>query len=340
MNGEGKGGKIGFEAYFEGKVVPLIAREHPELVSEMSIRVEGSVGLGVEDELSDLDVALFLPEKLWKERGGQLQLTLLHDLEPFIAHPSSVFSRDPLVWWNFRHSEICVHPLSMLLCGQAESVLAGERDVPWEEVAIEELLQLQIHPILRDGHGRLARLRELTAVDRYPQRLWAKRLIRELIDLAGEFEEFDKAVRRNKPLEVQMFMGEVLRMLFRAVFLVNRQYYPWRNGFLRMFRQLPFGPKELLGEFDMAGSEASWAEKSAAISRIVHVVTAQILDTGLLTEDMLRCLVHAWDAKAWESPDWLAGSEARERQAEEAGYEAWYGWIWDRWGWPEQGAVP
>lgn len=55
-----------FGSYFEEKVIPLIEREHHELVSEMSIRVEGSVGLGVEDELSDLDVTLFLPEKLWK----------------------------------------------------------------------------------------------------------------------------------------------------------------------------------------------------------------------------------------------------------------------------------
>jgi hypothetical protein len=130
----------------------------------MSLRVEGSFGFGLEDELSDVDVTLLLPDKLWKERGGQLQLTLLHKLEPFIAphpssvgaYPSSVLPRDPLVWWDLRHSEIVVHPLSQLLSGKAESVLAGESDVPWEEVAVEELLQLQIHPILRDGRGRLA----------------------------------------------------------------------------------------------------------------------------------------------------------------------------------------
>lgn len=332
--------KRDLEAYFEEQVIPLIAREHPELVSEMSIRVEGSYGLGIADELSDLDVTLFLPEKLWKERGGQLQLTLLHKLEPFIAPPSSVFPRDPFVWWNLRHSEISVHPLSELLCGQAEAVLAGEREMPWEDVAMEELLQLQVHPIVNDGHGRLAKLRELTAVERYPQRLWAKGLIRELLDLAGELEELNKAVRRNKPLDAHMFLAEVIRMLFRVIFLVNRQYYPWRTGFLRMFKELSFGPQELLGEFETLGSDANWAEKSAAVSRIVHAVTAEILNSGLLTEDMLKYLLHAWGAKAWESPDWLAGAEARGRQAEEAGYDSWYGWIWDRWGWPEQGGVP
>ena len=329
-----------FAAYFEDEVMPLIERRHPDLLDEMSIRVEGSFGLGISDELSDLDVTLFLPEKLWKGRGGQLQLTLLHDLEPFIAHPSSVFPRDPFVWWNLRHSEISVHPLSELLDGQAESVLAGERDVPWEAVPVEELLQLQVHPVLRDGRRALARLRELTSPERYPKRLWVKGLIRELIDLAGEFEEFNKAVCRNKPLEAQMFLAEVIRMLFRVVFLINRQYYPWRNGFLRMFKELPFGPKELTGEFEIVGSEGSWLEKSAAVKRLVHTVTKQILESGVLSDDMLRYLLHARNEKAWDNPNWLGSAEARGRQAEEAGYDSWYGWIWERWGWPEQGGVP
>ena len=332
--------KQDFEAYFEEKVIPLIAREHPELVFEMSIRVEGSVGLGIDDELSDVDVTLFLPEKLWKRRGGHLQLTLLHDLEPFIAHPSSVSPRDPFLWWNLRHSEISVHPLGELLCGQAESILAGARDVPWEEVAVEELLQLQVHPILRDAHGALARLRELTTPDRYPKRLWIKRLICDLTDLAGELEEFEKAVRRNKPLEAQMFLGEALRMLFRVVFLTNRQYYPWRSSFLRVFKGLPFGPKELLSEFEIVGSHATWLERLAAVNRIVRVVTKHILESGMLTAEMLKYLLHARNGNAWENPDWLESAETRGRQAEEAGYDSWYGWIWDRWGWPQQGGVP
>ena len=332
--------KQDFGAYFEEKVIPLIAREHPDLLDEMSIHVEGSVGSGLEDELSDLDVTLLLPDKVWKERGGQLQLTLLHKLEAFIAHPSSVgaypasvLPRDPLVWWDLRHSEIVVHPLSLLLSGKAEPILAGESDVPWEEVAVEELLQLQVHPILRDAHGFLGRLRELTAVDRYPEWLWTKRLICELIDLAGELQEFDKAVRRNRPLDAQMFLAEVTRMLFRVIFLTNKQYYPWRTGFLRMFRELPFGPKELLSEFEVIGSDAAWPGKSEAVSHIVHVVTRHILESGMLTADMLRYLIRARNEKAWANPDWLKSAEDHGRRAEAAGYDPWYGWIWDRWGW-------
>jgi hypothetical protein len=321
------------EAYFEEKVVPLIAREHPDLLSEVSIRVEGSVGLGISDELSDLDVTLFLPEKLWKERGGHLQLTLLHDLEPFIAHPRSAFPRDPLTWGDFRHSEISVHPLAGLLSGKAESVLAGESDVPWETVPVEELLQLQIHPVLRDGHGALARLRELTAPSRYPRPLWIKGLICELADLTGELEAFEKAVRRDEPLEAHMILGDILPKLFRVAFLMNRQYYPWRRCYFRLFKELPFGPEELTGEFETVGSDASWRGKYGAVNRIVRILTAHILKSGMLTADMLKFLLYARDEKAWENPRWLERAEACERQAQDAGYDPWYGWIWDRWGW-------
>jgi hypothetical protein len=67
--------------------IPLIARKHPEMVSNMSIRLEGSVGLRLNDKLSDMEAMVLLPEDLWKARGGQLQLTLIHCLVPFSALP-------------------------------------------------------------------------------------------------------------------------------------------------------------------------------------------------------------------------------------------------------------
>ena len=39
--------KRDFEAYFEEQVIPQIQRQHPDLVSEMGIRVEGSFARGV-----------------------------------------------------------------------------------------------------------------------------------------------------------------------------------------------------------------------------------------------------------------------------------------------------
>ena len=328
------------DAYFEEKVIPLIEREHPELADEMSVRAQGSVGLGIADELSDLDVTLYLPEKLWKERGGQLQLTLLHKLEPFLAHPYAKRARDPFTWPDYTHSEISVHSWGELLCGQAESVLAGEKDVPWEDVEVEELLELQVHPPLRDAHAVLTRLRELTPPDRYPERLWVKGLIVQLVDLVGEPEAFEKAVCRSKPLEAYMILGDILPKLFRIALLVNRQYYPWRSCFFRMLKELPAAPEELIREFETVGSCADWHEKSAAVKRTVRILTRRILETGMLTADMLTFSIAAKKEKAWDNPDWFEEVEARGRLAQEAGYDWQAGWIWDRWGWPQKGGIP
>ena len=198
---------------------------------------------------------------------------------------------------------------------------------------MENFLQVQIHPVLRDAHGRLARLREITATDRYPEPLWVKHLVCTLVDLIGEPKELENAVRRNRPLEAQIIMGEMLPRLFRVVFLINRRYYPWRHCLLRLFKELPVGPKELLGEFESIGSKKDWHEKSAAVNRVVRILTGLILDSGMLTADMLTFLPHAKALEAWDNPDWMDRLEAGGRKAEAAGYDWLDGWVWDRWGW-------
>ena len=69
----------------------------------------------------------------------------------------------------------------------------------------------------------------------------------------------------------------MLPRLFRVVFLINRRYYPWRHCLLRLFKELPVGPKELLGEFESIGSKKDWLEKSAAVNRIARSIATLIL---------------------------------------------------------------
>jgi hypothetical protein len=72
------------------------------------------------DELSDPEVMAYLPEQLWKERGGQLQLTLIHSLSRFSSHsmPHCEYPGDPYSWHLYGHPEINVHPRGELLCGE------------------------------------------------------------------------------------------------------------------------------------------------------------------------------------------------------------------------------
>jgi hypothetical protein len=329
--------------YFEDAVIPLIAREHPDVVAEMSIRVEGSVGLGLNDEFSDMEAMLFLPGDLWKEQGGQLQLTLIHRLEPFSArsHPYCECPGSPFSWMGFGHPEINVHPRSELLCGQAEEVFAGEKEVPWDEVSMEELHQLQNYPILRDSGGFLTRLRAMTSADLYPPRLWTKRLIHALADLkGGELAGLETAVRRGRMLEAHVALGTVVPALLRVAFLINRQYYPWRTYLLHFLKDISAGQTELLAEFETACTDDDWHRKSAAVTRIVRILTEQILDSGMMSADMLEYLFDAKSGEAWQNPNWREEPDRRRRWAKEAGYDWLDGWIWGWWGWTGKNAEP
>ena len=62
--------------YIEGTIVPLIAERHPEVAPQMSILIGGSFGLGIADELSDLDANIYLDDPLWKRHGGQLGVAM------------------------------------------------------------------------------------------------------------------------------------------------------------------------------------------------------------------------------------------------------------------------
>jgi hypothetical protein len=56
--------------------MPMIREKYSDIMPEMSFQIEGSVGMGVDDELSDVEAAIWLPDDIWKKRGGYLQIDL------------------------------------------------------------------------------------------------------------------------------------------------------------------------------------------------------------------------------------------------------------------------
>lgn len=321
--------------YFEHAVFPFIAHEHPDVVPEMSVRVIGSVGLGLNDELSDMEAEILLPAALWRQQGGQLQLTLVHQLEPFSASSRAHCEcpGDPFSWMHFGHPEIGVHPRSLELAGQAEEVFAGKKDVPWGKISVEKLFELQNHLILRDADGFLARLRAVTAVELYPKPLWVKRIIGELAGLKGEPWDLEKAVRRGRWLEAEMILGSMLPTLLRLTFLINQRYYPWRKYLFAYLKDLPVIPSGLPDAFNVISSSGRWDDKVAAVNSILRVLTEMMLDSGMVSTDMLEYLLDAKGAEAWQNPNWREASDRRRRWAQEAGYDWLDGWIWGYWGW-------
>jgi len=150
--------------YFDNVIMPIIHREHPHVYADMSIMILGSVGLGIDDEFSDMEAAIYLDDASWHKHGAWLQLSLnkcLADTNP----------------WQKKGSIISVYPVSWLLDGQANNIFSRRGNFFWEKVSIESLFTMQENLIYSDPHGILKSLREETVAQRCPEYVWKKSLL-------------------------------------------------------------------------------------------------------------------------------------------------------------------
>ena len=321
-------------AYLEQHIIPLIADKHPQVAAEMCLVIEGSYGLGLADGLSDLDAIIYLEDDLWYREGGQVQLLLWRQAEPFRADAQRYcdFPGHPEGWVVYGHPEVSVHPVSWLLGGQAGDILGGA-DVPWEEISPEALFKLhQESLVLRDARGMMRTLREATRPERLPEWLWRKRLLLKLADVKGQPAELALAVQRGQSVEASILLGPLLADLLRVGFLIGKAYHPYPKRLRWAFEKLPFAATAL-PLIDTIAAAPEWAERVQAVQALVARYTDIILDTGALNSDVLEYLYPARDREAWSNPEWLEQVRAEEQQAQRAGHAPGDRWIWSLWDW-------
>ncbi len=311
------------KTFFENKIIPLITEKYPRVASEMSIQIQGSYGLGIADEYSDLDVIIWLDDLLWKEQGGQVQLLLEHI--PKFAKSVS-------------HCEISVWPLSWL--GYRKEFLQDKADLPWENVKFEELYELQNNSVLRDPNNIFQTLKVATSPERFPTWLWKKQLIIKFKKfLCDDFSELNLTTRRDRTSEAQIIFGCVLEDLFHLGFLINKQYYPWRTHLRWAFQKLPNPISQVLSDIDVVTSSPDWNKKLASIKVIVEIYRRYIAEKNILSEidilspELTQELIWAERLKAWSKPDWRKWIADCQDKAKTKGNEPGDFWIWSLWHW-------
>lgn len=309
-------------SYFEETIIPLIVREYPRVAAQMSIRIQGSYGLGIVDEFSDLDATIYLDDPLWKDQGGQLQLMLEH-----IPHS---FAK------TVGHPEICVHPLSWL--GDLRGFLENKEDLPWEKVTFEGLFELQENLVLRDPQKVFSILKTATAPERFPPWLWKKRLILELKKLIyDDLGELESAVKRGQLLEGHIILASLLEDLIHIGFILNKKYYPWRKHLRWAFEKLPLLASLLSPAIEVILSSSDWKEKLELIWKIRDVYFEYLEKNKVLPEidfsaaDLSHELIAAERHEAWSNPNWHERQKRYEQKAVEGGYDRSDGWIWSLW---------
>jgi hypothetical protein len=307
--------------YFEQVILPLIAERHREIASELSIQVLGSCGLGIADEFSDLDSVIWLDDPLWQAHGGSLQLAL--ELLPQKCAPTDLHP-------GHYHPEVCVWPLSWL--GKRRLFLEEDAERPWEEVTFEQFFGLQRNLVLRDPHGIFRRLREATAPDQFPERLWRKRLIQELKKLGEDLVELRQTVTRTRILEANIVLGRVLEDLLHLGFIINRRYYPWTTHLRWAFETLPEPAPAILKQLDVVASSPNWNERLAAAELVRGIYGSCIEERRILASEILDNLLWAERLEAWSRPDWAEDLARCRDAAKKAGVDPAHGWIWSLWG--------
>jgi len=204
--------------YFNNIVMPFIRKYHTDIIDEMSFTIEGSVGLGIDDDFSDVEAAIYLPDDIWKQ-NGMLQI----NLDKLVLETNL---------WRQKGSGIQVYPLSWLLDGQGDKILTGS-DIAWEKIQFDSLFGLFVlHnlPIWHDPQCRMKKLRELSAPDKMPEIFWKKLLHKKIEAFVSDgMLEIRRCVNRNNNLDAYIPYGDAVKALLEIGFIICRQYYPYRK---------------------------------------------------------------------------------------------------------------
>ena len=261
--------------YFNNIIMPLIRDRHPDVLPEASMMILGSVGMGIDDELSDVEAVIYLPDEVWKQ-NGLLQI----ELDKRVAETNL---------WRQGGSIICVHPLSWMLGGRGEKILT-DGIVPWGELindydARTGLYVLHNQPVWHDPQSRFDRLRKMTAPDQMPEILWKKALLSELSAFVNDgIQEVRRCVDRKHDLDAFIPFGDAVRALYEIGFVLCRQYYPYRKHLGWAFGNLPEPAAGLVPSFERLSVAEDWQERLDIMEAIFSAYRDYIASNSILPE--------------------------------------------------------
>lgn len=317
--------------YFDSKIMPLLKNQYSSILKDMNILILGSVGLGIDDELSDMEAVIYLPQETWKQYGANLQLSL----NKCVAETNL---------WTPEGSIICVHPFSWLLDGQGEKIICNSDPISWEEISIESLYTIQENLIYYDPQENLKKLRNMTASKKMPKNLYKKLLLLGLKDFVeNSFYDLVLSIKRNKIVEAYIHLGRAIENLFRIGFYICHQYYPWRTHLHWAFRKLPLPLSQLSSKFDLLTTTTDWSEKVNILETIYNLYKEYIISNSIFPEidldkediyshDLHNELIWAERLNAWDNPNWRGFINERSEKAVKNGYSSDQFWVWSLWG--------
>ncbi len=257
--------------YFNDVVMALLREKHADILEEMSFIIHGSVGLGIDDEFSDVEAIIYLPDEIWKQ-NGMLQI----NLDKCLMETNL---------WQQGGSIICVHPLTWMLNFKADKILSGEIDVPWSEVKIETLFNIQNDPIWYDSKDRYGKLRRMTSPENMPTLMWKKILLSKIQGFVEDgMQELNRCINRKHFLDAYIPFGNAVKALLEIGFVVCHQYYPYHKHLRWAFGRLPSPISDLILKLDSLSLVTDWQERLGIMETVFNEYKEYIISNSLLPE--------------------------------------------------------
>ena len=315
--------------YFNNIIMPFIREKHSDILHEMSFQIEGSVGLGIDDEFSDVEAAIWLPDDIWKQ-NGMLQI----NLDKCLLETNL---------WQQGGSGIQVYPLSWILDGKGKKILESG-NVPWKKIpfdALYGLFNLHNQPVWHDPQDRIGRLREMTAPEKMPDILWKKGLLTKIKAFVSDgMQEIHKCIDRKHFLDAHIPLGDAVKALLEIGFMVCRQYYPYRKHLSWAVGRLSSPISDLSSHFDLLSVAVDWQERFSIMETIYNFYRDYIISNNLLPEldfsrvDLIEMPLHdnEFNIAKWilDNPNWRAEQDALMEKTLKLGLEPeaarWVGW--------------
>jgi hypothetical protein len=306
-------------------IYPMVVSRFPDAAADMSIRVMGSCGLGVQDDLSDLEVSLLLSDDIWQSEGGHLQL-FLSQLPQFAPRAGQ---------------EFVVQPLSSLK--SLGRFLQDGKAAPWKDLSSDESIVriycIREELLLRDPHSIYKKLRDATDPRRVPTWFWKKPLLTKLDEMYWECDQLELGIARGNAIVASMAMMALVEKALSVGFLVNQQYYAPRKHIRWAFEKLPSPAPEVLTMIDTLLASHDWQERLTQAHTITQRYIQHIERNRQLPEvdfdapSLPHEIMHAQRHEAWSNSDWHNRIALCEEEARRAGCDAKHFWVWDQWDW-------
>ncbi|MBR2746186.1 MAG: DUF4037 domain-containing protein [Erysipelotrichaceae bacterium] len=273
--------------YYEQFGKEMIESQFSDIADKLAVGLfgSGSECYGYDDEISkDHDFepgfCIFVPDEIDDRTMFQLERAYNKLPKEFLGYSKSLLSP---VGGN-RHGVFRIGDYFLERTGSRDGVLSLSQ---WFSLPEYVLLETVNGEVFSDNYGLLKQIRNNLSY--YPEDIRLKKIAGCLIMMnqSGQYN-YRRCINRNDNGAAQLAVNEFVIYTYKTVFLLNRQYcpyYKWIFHAMRNLDRLSYIADFLEYLLNSGNSPAEVKSKTEMIDNVVSLMTAELLQQGLIEKE-------------------------------------------------------